>query len=160
MLSTEFATLNELFLKAVAKHDKPDCFLAKSEGRYRSVASREALGRVAALASGFARLGVERGDRVAILSENRVEWPLADYAVLGLGAITVPVYPTLLEPDIEFVLRDAGAKGIVVSTGAQLRKILNIRPRLPELRFIVAMEGVPREAEGVWRWKQLVESQS
>src|SRR2546425_5495100 len=127
MLSTEFATLNELFLKAVAKHDKPDCFLAKSEGRYRSVASREVLGRVAVLASGFTRLGVERGDRVAILSENRVEWALTDYAILGLGAFTVPVYPTLLEPDIEFILEDSGAKVIVVSTEVQLRKVLNIR---------------------------------
>ena len=160
MLSTEFATLNELFLKAVAKHDKPDCFLAKSEGRYRSVASREALGRVAALASGFARLGVERGDRVAILSENRVEWPLADYAILGLGAITVPVYPTLLEPDIEFILGDSGAKGIVVSTEVQLRKVLNIRSRLPGLRFVLVMDVASPGREGVRAWKQLVETPS
>ncbi|PYV07930.1 MAG: long-chain fatty acid--CoA ligase, partial [Acidobacteria bacterium] len=150
MLSTEFATLNELFLKAVAKHDKPDCFLAKSEGRYRSVASREALGKVAVLASGFARLGVERGDRVAILSENRVEWALTDYAILGLGAITVPVYPTLPEPDIEFILEDSGAKVIVVSTEVQLRKVLNIRSRLPGLRFVLVMDAAEDTASIIY----------
>ena len=160
MLSTEFATLNELFLKAVAKHDKPDCFLAKSEGRYRSVASREALGKVAVLASGFARLGVERGDRVAILSENRVEWALTDYAILGLGAITVPVYPTLLEPDIEYILGESGVKFIVVSTEVQLRKVLNVRSRLPGLRFVLVMDAASPGREGVWAWKQLVETSS
>jgi len=64
--------LNELFLKAVAKYGKPDCFLFKSEGRYQGVSSQEALRKVAALASLLSRLHIESGDRVAILSENRV----------------------------------------------------------------------------------------
>ena len=78
MGSSEIRTLNELFLKAVARHAKPDCFLYKSEGRYQGVSSQEALRKVAALASVLSRLGVERGDRVAILSDNRVEWALTD----------------------------------------------------------------------------------
>jgi long-chain acyl-CoA synthetase len=118
MGSSEIKTLNELFLKAVGKHAKPDCFLFKSEGRYQGVSSQEALRKVAALASVLSRLHVERGDRVAILSENRVEWALTDYALLGLGAIPVPIYTTLLEPDIEYILRDSGAKGNRAGDGA------------------------------------------
>src|SRR5271169_1458455 len=118
MGTMEITTLNELFLKAVAKHAKPDCFLFKREGRYQGVSSQEVLRKVAALASWLDRLHLERGDRVAILSENRVEWALSDYALLGLGAIPVPIYTTVLEPDIEYILRDSGAKGIVVATEA------------------------------------------
>jgi long-chain acyl-CoA synthetase len=140
MGANEITTLNELFLKAVAKHAKPDCFLCKSEGQYEGISSREALRKVAALASLLSRLGVERGDRVAILSENRVEWAMTDYALLGLGAISVPIYTTLLEPDVEYILRDSGAKGIVLATEPQLAKIVNVRPHLPDLKFVLAME--------------------
>ena len=148
MGSSEITTLNELFLKAVAKHSKPDCFLFKSEGQYQGVSSQEALRKVAALASLLSRMHVERGDRVAILSENRVEWALTDYALLGLGAIPVPIYTTLLEPDIEYILRDSGAKGIVLATEAQLAKIVNVRPHLPDLKFVLAMDCAKLEGTG------------
>ena len=148
MGSSEITTLNELFLQAVAKHAKPDCFLFKAEGQYRGVSSEEALRKVAALASLLSRLQVERGHRVAILSENRVEWALTDYALLGLGAIPVPIYTTLLEPDIEYILRDSGAKGIVLATEVQLTKIVNVRPHLPDLKFVLAMNCANLQGTG------------
>ncbi len=153
----EITTLNELFLKAVAKHSKPDCFLSKIDGRYRGMSSQDALRKVAALASLFTRLHVERGDRVAILSENRVEWALTDYALLGLGAIPVPIYTTLLEPDIEYILRDSAAKGIVVATDAQLARVVNVRPRLPGLQFVLAMDCSKLEGTGVECWEGSLE---
>ena len=148
MGSSEIKTLNELFLKAVATHAKPDCFLFKSEGRYQGVSSQEALRKVGALASVLGRLGIGRGDRVAILAENRVEWALTDYALLGLGAIPVPIFTTLLEPDIEFILRDSGAKGIVLATEAQLAKVVNVRPHLPDLKFVLAMDCAKLQGTG------------
>ena len=153
MPSNEFRTLNELFLKAVRKHSKPDCFLFKSSGRFQGVSSQDALRKAAALASVFAGLGVVRHDRVAILSENRVEWALTDYALLGLGAVPVPIYTTLLEPDIEYILHDAGAKGIVVATTLQLQKIVNVRPHLPELSFVLAMDCESLEGTGAECWE-------
>jgi long-chain acyl-CoA synthetase len=153
MGSNDITTLNELFLKAVAKHSKPDCFLFKSEGQYQGVSSQEALRKVAALGSLLTRLGVERGDRVAILSENRVEWALTDYALLGLGAIPVPIYTTLLEPDIEYILRDSGAKGIVLATEPQLAKIMNVRPHLPDLKFVLAMDCAKLQGTGAECWE-------
>jgi long-chain acyl-CoA synthetase len=156
----EFTTLNELFLRAANTHDKPDCFLFKAGGRYQGVSSREALRKVAALARGLERLGAARGDRVAVLSENRVEWALTDYAILGLGAITVPVYPTLLEPDVEFILRDSGAKGIVVATEVQLQKALNIRGKLQDLKFILAMDCAKTAGTGAECWEGSIETES
>jgi len=156
MGASEITTLNELFLKAVAKHSKPDCFLFKSEGRYQGVSSQEALRKVAALASVLSGLHIARGDRVAILSENRVEWALTDYALLGLGAIPVPIYTTLLEPDIEYILRDSGAKGIVVATEAQLAKVVNVRPHLPDLKFVLAMDCARLQGTGAECWEGCV----
>jgi long-chain acyl-CoA synthetase len=153
MGSSEIKTLNELFLTAVAKHAKPDCFLFKSEGQYQGVSSQEALRKAAALASLLTRLGVQRGDRVAILSENRVEWALTDYALLGLGAIPVPIYTTLLEPDIEYILRDSEAKGIVVATEPQLAKVVNVRPHLPNLKFVLAMDCARLQGTGAECWE-------
>ena len=157
MESKPFRTINELFLQAVEDHQKTDAFLIKTEGSYRGISSREVLLKVAALAVAFREMGVGAGDRVALLSENRLEWALTDYAVLGTGAVTVPLYSTLLESDVEFILRDSGAKGIIVSTRDQLKKILAVRAALPELEFVVAMDCGPAEFPDVLCWKELVE---
>jgi long-chain acyl-CoA synthetase len=158
METSEFRTINELFLKAAERHAKPDAFLFKSEGKYHGVSSRQALEKAAGLAAELNRRGIRRGDRVALLAENRLEWALTDYAVLGLGAATVPIYPTLFEPDIEFILLDSGARGAVVSTNEQLQKILNIRSRLPDLNFVLTMDRVPGAPEGADAWEQAVEA--
>jgi len=156
MASNEPTTLCQLFLGAIEKHQKPDAFLVKAEGSYRGTSSQDALRQAAGLAAAFGRCGVARGDRVAILGENRFEWALSDYAALGLGAVVVPIYPTLLEPDIEFILRDAEAKGIVVSTAAQLQKVLAIRAHLPALKFILTMERAESSLAGAQHWTHVV----
>jgi long-chain acyl-CoA synthetase len=160
MESRPFKTLNELFLHAMGNYQKPDAFLTKVEGKYRGISSREVLLKVAAFARFLAGLEVNPGDRVALLSENRLEWALTDYALLGLGAVTVPLYSTLLEGDIEFILRDSGSKGIVVSTREQLKKVLAVRSSLPELKFVIGMDCEPEEFQDVSCWKEVIESQS
>jgi long-chain acyl-CoA synthetase len=155
--SNSFQTLNQLFLAAVDRRPRPEAFLVKSGGAYEGVSSGAAFDQAVTLASALDRFGIERSDRVAILSENRLEWALTDYALLGLGAIVVPVYPTLLEPEIEYILRDSASKGIVVSTADQLRKILSIRFRLPELRLLAVMDPVSSTDGSVQSWHRLVE---
>jgi long-chain acyl-CoA synthetase len=153
--ANDFETLAELFLKSLERHPKPNTFLFKTGGRYQGLSSREVLQQVVALGSVFVRRGIEPGDRVALLAENRVEWALTDYAVLGIGAVLVPIYPTLLEPDLEFILRDSACKGLVVSSDAQLRKILHIRSHLPELRFVFVMDHPALSATVEW-WQEVV----
>jgi long-chain acyl-CoA synthetase len=151
-----FKTLTELFLQATESRDTPACFLVKTAGRYQGISSRQALRAVAALADGLRRAGIRPGSRVALLSENRLEWALTDYAVLSLGAATVPLYPTLLEPDIEYILRDSGAEGIVASTRAQVGKVLNVWPSIPALRFVVAMDADDSGKPRVQSWQDAV----
>jgi long-chain acyl-CoA synthetase len=155
--SEPIKTLSELFLTSLDRHPRPNAFLAKRDGAYKPVSSDETLGTVAALAQGLENLALGAGDRLAILSDNRLEWALTDYAALALGAISVPIYPTLLEDDLEYILRDSGAKGIVLSTADQLRKICNISSQLPDLRFVLAMDPVnaPSSA-GAQQWWDVV----
>jgi long-chain acyl-CoA synthetase len=153
-------TLNELFLQTVDKYDKPDAFMTKIAGQFQKVSSREALQRVAALAAALEGWGIGHGDRVAILSENRLEWTLTDYALLGLGAVVVPLYPTLLEPEIEYILRDSASKGIVVSTGVQLKKVLTVRAKTPTIEFILAMENGSFSKPGIHRWQDAATSKT
>ena len=158
--SGSLATLNTLFLTSVDRLRKPDAFLTKTGGQYRPLSSEQALRKVAGLARGLQKLGLVRGDRLAILAENRLEWALTDYAALGLGAVVVPVYHTFLEEDLEYILRNCQAKGAVVSTAEQLRKVRSIRSRLADLRFVLVMDSVDlgAGANGLEKSWQEVES--
>ena len=88
-------TLVDLFDTAVKERPRKDMFQYKEEGRWIPVSSEEASSAVNELAAGLAELGIQAGDRVAILSNNRLEWILADQAILRLGAVVVTIYPTL-----------------------------------------------------------------
>jgi long-chain acyl-CoA synthetase len=156
MESPTFRTLNELFLGA-ERHAKPDAFLSKADGKYEGLSSVYALQKVAALAVALEQHGIRKGDRVAILSENRVEWPLTDYAVMGLGATDVPIYPTLPAGEVEYVLRDSESRAVVASTEQQLNKILQMRSRLPKLLFIVVMDQVITDEPNVYLWTHLIQ---
>ncbi len=135
-------TLTELFFTAMDTYrDRPVAMRSKAGGHWQDLSYREVLERTRALSVGLLELGIEAGDRIAILSENRPEWAIADYAVLAARCPDVPVYPTLPPRQIEYVLRDSGAALVFASTQAQLDKILSIRDRLPSLRFVVAFDA-------------------
>ena len=89
------ATLSQLFIEAVEEHDRPNALQAKVGGAYQPVSHCTLADRVRHVAFGLRALGVTSSDRVAILSENRPEWAIADYACLALGVADVPIYPTL-----------------------------------------------------------------
>ena len=113
---------------------------AKRDGRWTGTGYDELAAQVQDLSIGLLELGVRRGDRVAILSENRPEWAITDYACLAARAADVPIYPTLPARQVEYILRDAGAAAVVVSNAGQLEKVLSIRDRLPALGHIIALE--------------------
>ncbi len=139
-------TIPELFLTGIREFPRPDCFSYRDEtGQYVDVSSEEALRRVMALRMGLKSLGVGPGDRVALLSENRIEWALADLGSLCAGAITVPIYPTLMPDTIEFILSESEPVTIFVSTEEQAAKIHQIRERLPSVRDVISFErtGLP-----------------
>lgn len=114
----------------------------KREGRWVPISARELYRDVVGTAKTLQNWGVRRGDRVAILSENRPEWAIADYATMFIGAVVVPVYPTLTAEQIAWLLRDAGVRIIFLSTLEQLNKVKSIRDQTP-LEQIVLMDEVP-----------------
>jgi long-chain acyl-CoA synthetase len=140
--SATISTLPVLLLHSADQYRKPDAFKFKRNGQWTDVSRDEFLLRVEELFFGLRLLGLERGDRVAILSENRLEWAIADYAVLCAGAATVPIYPTLSTKQIEVLLRDSAPQIVFVSTPLLLEKVQAIRENLP-IRYVIAFdEGV------------------
>jgi long-chain acyl-CoA synthetase len=117
------------------------------------ISSVELYGRVRALADVLRSWGVEKGDRVALLSENRWEWPVTDFAALAVGAVDVPLYPTLTADQIGYMLRDSGAKVVFVSTSGQYEKIRQTGD-LPDLKFVVVMDS--GNHEGAERFSDLI----
>jgi len=137
-------TLNRLFLEAVERYDKPAALQYKDGGTWRSISHRELADRVRRAALGLGELGVGRGERVAILAENRPEWAIADYACLTAGLTDVPVYPTLPAEQITHIARDAGAVAVFVSNEMQAAKIQQIRGELPAIRHVIGfVPGLP-----------------
>jgi len=130
-------TLNQLFLDAVAKFRRADALQVKRNGRYEPISHEVLADRVRHAALGLAELGVHSGDRVAILSENRPEWAIADYACLMNGVTDVPVYPNLPSEQIAYILQDSGAVAIFVSNAEQAAKITPIRGECPALRHVI-----------------------
>jgi long-chain acyl-CoA synthetase len=134
-------TLSQLFLDAVAKHDKPDALQVKVQGTYRPIASRELADRVRRVALGLSDLGVAPGDRVAIFSENRPEWAIADYACVTSCVTDVPLYPNLPPEQAAYILKDAGAVALFVSDVAQAAKIVAVREKCPTLRHVITFSA-------------------
>ena len=140
-MSGSTATLTGLFFDAVAQYaDHPAAFRYKTAGAWRAVTHREAAERVQALSLGLGALGIGPGERVAILSETRLEWALADYACLCARATDVPIYPTLPANQVEYILRDSGAVAVFCSTAAQVEKIDAVRGGLPSLRHVIVFD--------------------
>jgi len=115
-------TLSKAFWRSVEQHGEKPALLVKREKQYRPIPYTELGRRVYALARALHELGVHKDDRVAILAENCPEWAITDWATLCLGAITVPIYPTLTAPQVGEILRDSEPKVLVVSDKKQRRK--------------------------------------
>ena len=133
-------TLNDIFFAAVERNlDR--MLLYRDAGKWLPISSREFGISVARTAHTLHAWGIRPGDRIAILSENRPEWPMADMASLLLGAVTVPIYTTLTAEQTAFVLNDAGCRAIFLSSDQQLHKILSILHKT-QLEKIVVMDPV------------------
>ena len=105
----EPATLVDVFIEVARKHKRPDTLNYKSGGRWIPISSDEMLERATNIAAGLHAIGVKPGDRVALLSESRVEWTLTDAGSIFAGTIDVPIYPTLTPPQVRYILNDSGS---------------------------------------------------
>ena len=111
----EASSVPGLVLAAVQRHNKPDALNYRSEGKWYNIPAETFVERVKNAALGLAGLGIRPGDRVALLSENRPDWSIADLAILSLGAINVPIYTTQALEQVDYILSDSGARAIFIS---------------------------------------------
>ncbi len=130
------STLNDIFFAAMER-DLDRMMLHREAGQWLPLSSREFGGRVARTAAALDAWGIRPGDRIAILSENRPEWPMADMASLLLGAVTVPLYTTLTAEQSAFALNDSGCRAIFLSSDHQLQKLLPVLSQTRIERIIV-----------------------
>lgn len=144
----DIRTVNELFLRVAASEKSQALLFQDDAGGWQSISSNEIYQRVRSLAKAFLDWGIKRGDRIAILSENRWEWPITDFAVLSIGAVDVPMYPTLTSDQLGELLRDSGARVAVVSTRAQYDKIAAVRAQTA-LEHVVMMDSANVPADAV-----------
>jgi long-chain acyl-CoA synthetase len=131
-------TIGDLFQSSVELNIER-ALMYKRAGQWVSISSGELRRRVAGVAHGLLSWGIAKGDRVAILSENRPEWMIADLAVMSLGAVTVPIYHTLTPEQIAWLLRDCEARALFLSSAEQLQKFCEVRAHVPVER-VIAMD--------------------
>ncbi len=148
-------TLVDLFTTAVRDYPRADMFAYKRDGEWQRVSSDETLAAVKELTEGLASLGLKEGEHIAILSQNRLEWVLADQAILRLKGVVVTLYPTLLPSQVEFILCDSEATAVFVEDEQQLEKVESVRARCPQLRTIISFETIHRG--GIYSLQQLRE---
>ena len=152
LINPDFQTLPELF-SSVFYHFKGDeskfPIARKINGVYEPISYGAFEKDVHYLSAFLKHNGINSKERVAILSENRPGWYLADMAILNVGAINVPLYPSLPANQIEYILKNCSAKAIIVSNMLQLGKILSIWQNLPELTLVVVMNRLEEAIEDV-----------
>jgi long-chain acyl-CoA synthetase len=140
-------TLPAFCLEAIARHNKPNTVSEKRAGQWVRVSSDEFVRRVRHIALGLADLGIQPGDRVGLISENRPEWSIADLAVLSAGAVVVPLYTTQAPDQIRFILEDSGARALLISGGRILKHAREGFDGLDNLKHLVIFD--PKSVAGV-----------
>ena len=127
-------------------------------GTYQDISYTEFGESVDAFRKGLNALGVQKDDRVALLSENRPEWAITDFGSLKAGAVTVPMFSTLTAAQVGYILKDSGSKIICVSTSRQLEKVTAIRDEVPTLEQIIVFDPIEGEPpEGVIQFEAVCE---
>src|SRR5919199_3666285 len=130
------------FTRAAEKGDAPFLW-AKKNKQWTSISWRETAERVASLAAALKRLGLRKGDMVMLVSENRPEWCIADFAIMAAGCVTVPTYTTNTERDHQHILDDSGARAVIVSTQKLMKSVLPAAQRTSGCEHVIGMEPLP-----------------
>ena len=150
----EPTTLVDVFESVARKHKRPDTLNYKTGDRWVSISSDEMLERAKLIAAGLHAIGVQRGDRVALLSESRVEWTLTDAGSIFAGAIDVPIYPTLTPPQVRYILNDSGACVLFVANREKYSELKDVLGECPEVKHVIVFD-----AEGITAAEGLTLSQ-
>jgi len=146
----DYLNLADMFFRKRQDFPKRSAYRFKKDGQWKSLTFTEAVDQAEKFSAGLAYYGIQKGDKVALISTNRVEWALIDYAVLALGAALVPVYPTLLKDQIRYIVNDSKAKILIVENEEQREKVNQIKDDLSEVEHYFCIEGSIEKDEAKW----------
>ncbi len=152
----KYNTLVDIFHDAIATYPDNELFGTKKDGAWHWTTYMQFGKEVDRFRAGLASLGIERGDKVALISNNRVEWAVAAYACLGLGAAFVPMYEAQIAKDWEFIAADCEAKAIICATDAITEKCKEFLKTIPSVKSIISLDSKTTAGEGVSTYKALV----
>lgn len=150
----ELVTVNDV-LRMMRDRNMPNVVVRKTANGWENITAAQMYCLVSSVAAVLRAWGIRKGDRVAIISENRVEWAITDFACLGIGAVDVPIYPTLTAEQSEYILEDSESRVVFVSTRAEAAKVDAVRGRL-KLEHVVVMDEIEGElgTESFWKLVQ------
>ena len=152
----DYPALNKLFLDAVDRYANPKAQMYKTANGWESISAAEMLRRVAGLSKALGELGIKAGDRVGIFAPNCPEWHVADFAITGLGAASVPIYFNESADRLTYILNDSGARIVITKGETQARKIAEARGRLPGLEHVISV-APPSDLHGeILRYETLI----
>lgn len=143
--STSLNTINDLFLSIASRANASAVLWQDEFGQWRPISSDQIYQRVRRLGETLLSWGAEKGSRIALISENRWEWAISDFATLAIGAVNVPIYPTLTGEQIAVLIQDAGCKIAIVSTRQQFEKINAVRSQTGLERILIMDSATPPE---------------
>jgi len=143
------STLVEFFERVTQHHPKPDLLNYKKNGQWISLSAQTVLERVRNIAAGLYSLGVRHGDRVAILSESRCEWTLADAGCQFSGAIDVPIYPTLTPQQAGYILNDSGSSVVFIANQQKLTQLQEVLGTCATVRHVVVFDEADLAGEAI-----------
>lgn len=153
-----YPTITQCLLAAIDQHPNPKLQMKRGATEWESISSQEMLRRIAGLSKALRELGVKPGDRVGVFAPNCPEWHIADFAILGLGAASVPVYFNESPDRMTYILNDSGVHVVITAGESQARKISDARERVPALENVIAV-APPADLRGeILRFETLVDS--
>ncbi len=157
-IAVDFNTIVEMYDRVTKKYQNSDrpALLYKSQNQWVGISYKELREKVRNFAMGVLSLGLKRGDMIGILSENRPEWAMVDLAVLSIGGIDVPMYPSSTSNTIEYIMNDSECKAVIVSNKLQLTKVQKIKSNVKSLKHIIILNEKDAE-EGVYNFNQILE---
>ena len=141
----EKITINEMLQNTINQYGSKAALSSKVDGAYQDITYAELGNRIKDFCLGLIALGVQKGERVALLSENRPEWAVSDLAILAAGGINVPMFSTLTPAQVEYIVKDSGAKIICVSNEKQLKKVEAFKANASDLEKVITFDSMERE---------------
>src|SRR3989442_7021320 len=151
-----YPTLTERLLERFDKTPSLRAQMFKAGDHWNSIASAEVLRGIPGLANALKELGVKKGDRVGLFSGNRPEWHIADFAILGLGAVSVPVYFNESPERMTYILNHSGCKVVFAAGAVQAERVLAAREKLKTVEQVIVAGGLKHLAGEYLRYESLI----